>query len=121
MGKNWFDNFICEKDKRQVKEVFKKLLKKDGEPLEYFENAVLARSGKEKIIAWHNVVLIDEKNTVIGTLSSGEDITEKKIAQKQLQEKMRQLEIFHKTAVGRELKMKELKQRIKELEAKQGK
>ena len=44
------------------------------------------------------------------------DVTERKKADEELKKKMLDLESFHKLAVGRELKMEELKKRIKELE-----
>jgi len=48
------------------------------------------------------------------------DITERKKMEEELQKKMHDLERFNKLAVGRELKMIELKKRIKELEARLG-
>ncbi|MFQ5867774.1 MAG: response regulator [bacterium] len=48
------------------------------------------------------------------------DITERKRAEDQLKKRMRDLEIFQKIAVGREIKMIELKERIKELKARLG-
>jgi len=47
----------------------------DIEPERLFENPILTRSGEERIIAWNNTILGDEKGRNIGTLSSGEDIT----------------------------------------------
>jgi PAS domain-containing protein len=40
---------------------------------------VLTKGGSERLLAFHNTVLRDEDGTIIGTLSSGEDITERKI------------------------------------------
>lgn len=78
IGKNWFDNFIPERIRHQVMTVFEKLMSGETKSSEYFENPVLTKSGEERIIAWHNTVLTDEKNNVIGTLSSGNDVTELK-------------------------------------------
>lgn len=47
-------------------------------PFEYYENYVLSKSGEEHYIAWHTSILRDEKGQIIGTLSSGEDITDRK-------------------------------------------
>ena len=56
----------------------------DIEPVEYYENPVLTKSGEERQIAWHNSLLKNEDGRIVGTLSSGEDITERKKADKEL-------------------------------------
>ncbi|MDY6966043.1 MAG: PAS domain S-box protein [Halobacteriota archaeon] len=86
VGKNWFDNFLPKRMKDEVRSVFQKLTSGEIEPVEYFENPILTRSGEERIVAWHNTVLRDVEGNIIGTLSSGEDITERKKADEALQE-----------------------------------
>jgi PAS domain S-box-containing protein len=81
IGKNWFDNFIPQRLQKNVKVVFNQLIAGDVEPLEFFENPVLTKSGEERTIAWHNTVLRNDEGDIIGTLSSGEDITEKKMVE----------------------------------------
>ncbi len=78
LGKDWFNNFIPESIRNKVKTVFKEIINGNIEPVEYFENPVLTSSGEERIIAWHNTLVQDKAGKIIGTLSSGEDITEKK-------------------------------------------
>jgi len=78
IGKNWFDILIPESVRREVKAVFNKLMAGEVEPAAYFENPILTRNGEERIIAWHNVILKDGAGNSIGTLSSGEDITERR-------------------------------------------
>jgi hypothetical protein len=46
------------------------------------------------------------------------DVTERIVSEKQLAKKLRDLEIFYKAAIDREMKMKELKKKVAELEAK---
>jgi diguanylate cyclase (GGDEF)-like protein/PAS domain S-box-containing protein len=78
IGKNWFDNFLPEKYRQAVKNDFKKIINGEIASLEYHENPILNNIGQERVIAWHNIILRDDKNKIIGTLSSGEDITERK-------------------------------------------
>ncbi len=88
VGKNWFDNFLPERLKNEVKGVSESLLSEETVETEPFENPVVTRSGEERLILWHNVPLRNEKGDVIGHLSSGTDITE----HKQAEEKLRQYE-----------------------------
>ncbi len=75
IGKNWFDNFLPEKNSKKVKKVFKMLLAKKIKTAEYYENSILTKSGKEKNILWHNAIIKDKNNKIIGTFSSGEDLS----------------------------------------------
>ncbi|MCD6127264.1 MAG: PAS domain-containing protein, partial [Methanomicrobia archaeon] len=86
VGKNWFDNFVPEKNRKKAKEDFEKLMRGEVKLIEYEEFSVLTKSGKEKIIAWRNALLKDEQGNIIGVLSSGSDITEKKKIEKELRE-----------------------------------
>jgi PAS domain S-box-containing protein len=86
IGKNWMENFIPETIRGDVEGVFARLMEGEAVLVEYHENPVLTRSGEERLIAWHNVVLTDEGGRFAGTLSSGEDITERKKAEEALRE-----------------------------------
>ncbi len=72
--------------KEGVKGVFNKLMKGAIEPVEYHENPIIDKNGREHEIAWHNTVIKDEKGDIIGTFSSGEDITERKRALEELRQ-----------------------------------
>ncbi len=76
LGKNWFDTCLPERLRDTVKEVSQALLRGDVEPVEYFENPIVTRSGEERNCTWHNTVLRDDSGAITGHLSSGEDITE---------------------------------------------
>lgn len=78
LGKNWFDHFLPEAVKRELEMVFSRIMAGDIGPFSYVENAVLTKDGRERIIAWHNTFITDESGKIIATLSSGEDITERK-------------------------------------------
>jgi len=78
LGKNWFDLCIPKKTRQKVREVFLKLMAGEVEKAEYYENPILVRGGQERIIAWHNTTLTNKVGHIVGTLSSGGDITERK-------------------------------------------
>ncbi|MCF8351732.1 MAG: PAS domain S-box protein, partial [Bacteroidales bacterium] len=84
VGKNWFDSFLLKDNISKIKDVFNDIMKGKLEQLEYVENFVVSRSGEIRMIAWHNSLLQGENGEITGTLSSGEDITEKHMAEKEL-------------------------------------
>lgn len=58
----------------------------------------------------------DDNGNIIGVIGFSIDITERTIAQDELNKKMRQMEVINKAAIDRELKMVELKKKIEALE-----
>lgn len=81
IGKNWFVNFIPRRERKKVRGVFRSLLKGEIDYVEFFENTVLSKGKNEKLISWHNNLFTDESGDIVGVLSSGVDITEKRFAE----------------------------------------
>jgi len=81
IGKSWFDNFVPKDISVEMKKVFQRLLRREDGLFGYFENPVLTKSRKQRIIGWNNAVIKDESAKPVGILSSGEDITERKRAE----------------------------------------
>ncbi len=86
VGCKWFDTFLPAPIRETVKNIFVPLMTGEKEPAEYYENAILTKAGEERLIAWNNTLLRDEQGKIVGTLSSGEDITERKLAAEALRE-----------------------------------
>ncbi|MCD4694791.1 MAG: PAS domain S-box protein, partial [Bacteroidales bacterium] len=86
LGKNWFDNFLPKDSRTEIRNIYKALMKGDIENKEYCINRVVTKNGDERLIAWHNSLLLSQHGEVTGILSSGEDITETKNAEKALKE-----------------------------------
>ena len=83
-GKNWIKTCLRPEDHHRVYEVNRKIIEGEIEAFEYYESYVLNKSGEERFIAWHTTILRDKEGQIIGTLSSGEDITERKKADEKL-------------------------------------
>ncbi len=96
IGKNYFDTFIPERSRNDVRKVFQQIINGEIEPVEYFENSILTKTGEERIIAWHNSNITNKEGKTI-SLSSGEDITERKIAEQKLSDSER----LHRIAYDR--------------------
>jgi len=84
MGENWYELCVPERDRKSRMTSFLKLMADQTGMVEDYENTILTKSGEERIIAWHNTLLTDEKGRTIGTLSSGKDITMRKQTEAEL-------------------------------------
>ena len=77
LGQDWIETCVPVRLRAAVRKTFDGLL---GGDFSIVENAVLTRSGEERLIEWRNTVLRDDGGAVIGTLSSGTDVTERQQA-----------------------------------------
>ena len=84
IGKNWFDLCVPESAREERKDNFKEVMAGKIEEAENYENLILTKSDEERMIAWHNATLTDEMGRIIGTLSSGEDITLRKQTEEEM-------------------------------------
>jgi len=92
IGLDWFSCCLPSGQIKPVKDVFRKLMKGEAKFAEHYENLIITKQGKEKLISWSNTILKDEKGKTSGILSSGVDITEKnkvKVALKESEERFR--------------------------------
>ncbi|MCD6280709.1 MAG: PAS domain S-box protein [Deltaproteobacteria bacterium] len=84
IGKNWFDTVIPERHRSALRQLFQRIINGDLDFAQYHENAVVTKSGEERIMAWNNSLIRDRQGKIVGTLSSGLDITEKKQTEEKL-------------------------------------
>ena len=76
LGKDWFETCLPPEQAREVRTVFYRLMAGEMEPLEYYENETVTKEGERRLLAWHNAYMRDAQGNAIGTLSSGEDVTD---------------------------------------------
>ncbi len=76
IGKSWFETFVLPEDSYHTYHYFQQLITQGEVPLRY-QNAILTRSGAARTIDWNNAILRDRQNAIIGTMSIGEDVTER--------------------------------------------
>jgi len=93
MGKNWFKQCIPNSHRAEIEKMYIQLMAEKIEPVEYYESPVLTKNGQEKIIIWNNSILRDEDGKIMGTLSSGEDITDRKHMERSLRKSEERLDL----------------------------
>lgn len=86
LGKNWFDNFIPEEDREEMRSYFNDLVsgKLNGKVTER-ENYIIRDDGTKRLIKWKNKLIRDE-GVIKGVFSSGDDITEQRKYEDELTE-----------------------------------
>lgn len=88
-GTNWFDHYIPERTRKESKNKFEQRVKKNIKTIVAKESLILTRMGEERLISWNINTLLDIEGQVIGSLWSGNDITEQNIAKKKLEDSER--------------------------------
>lgn len=77
IGRDWFDMFIPENIREEVRGVFHAVMKqKDTLGFSNYENEIVGRSGELLNIAWSNVLTKDLHGNVVDITCLGVDITE---------------------------------------------
>lgn len=76
-GENWFEYIIPTNGQAQNSDTPQYFRNKKKLSLPYFESEVRCKNGELRMIGWTNTTLKNELGQTIGTLSAGEDITER--------------------------------------------
>ncbi|BAZ48838.1 two-component hybrid sensor and regulator [Nostoc sp. NIES-4103] len=75
LAKEWIANFIPQHQQHNMQKCFVEML--EQELHSHYQNQIITKSGEERIIAWNNTLLRDSQGTITGTMSIGEDITQR--------------------------------------------
>ncbi|MBD3349488.1 MAG: PAS domain-containing protein [Candidatus Eisenbacteria bacterium] len=76
LGRNWFETFVPDDVRSRVEGWYASLMSGEAELHARAKNAVVSASGDERIIEWNNILLRDGSGEIVGTLSSGLDVTD---------------------------------------------
>ncbi|NHJ05120.1 MAG: PAS domain S-box protein [Candidatus Heimdallarchaeota archaeon] len=87
IGKNWIKTFLPKQIQDQVLTTFTKVINDKISPEDCYENYILTKSGEKRLISWHNATIKDQDGLVEAVISSGEDITEWRLAEQMLQDR----------------------------------
>ncbi len=88
LGRDWIAEFVAPEQRGPVADLFRRL-RAEAAGLstheEVFEHDIIAADGSRRTVAWRNVATRDRAGRVEGTLSSGDDVTERFQAEAQRQ------------------------------------
>ena len=97
---------------KEIDKVMKETLKKGEARGKQF--ALITKKGKEVPVSVFTKARQDREGSIVGVFLGVFDMSEIRFTQQELEEKVEELEKFRRMAVGRELKMIELKKEIEE-------
>jgi PAS domain S-box-containing protein len=78
MGKNWFDTFHSENHCPALKNSFTRVITGKIPLKEFYENSIRTKCGEKRLIRWHNTLIRNKEGQILGTISSGEDVTDQR-------------------------------------------
>ena len=78
LGRDWFATCVPPEIAPEIRQVFRDCMSGTIDGASYYENPIRTKDGRKRIVAWHNVVLRNEAGRPVGTLSAGEDISDRK-------------------------------------------
>jgi len=100
--KDWFNLCLPEHERDKIRNIFKEIISGKLEHFSFNKNEIITANGEKKIIAWHNTLIKDEEGKIVGSLSSGEDITDRLATEESLREAEKSLRISQRLeAIGR--------------------
>ena len=74
LGRDWIETCLPARIRRAIQEKRHNVIRGD---FSIVENPILMKTGEERLIEWHNAVMRDDDGHVIGTFSSGTDVTDR--------------------------------------------
>lgn len=78
IGRDWFETALPAEERAGVRAVFTALMNGSVSELSAFENGVLRADGTMRWVSWRNSILRDADGRIVGTVSSGEDVTDRR-------------------------------------------
>ena len=77
IGKDWRSCFLPISEQEALRLAFADSFINPDYFHKYYQNSIVTKTGEERIISWNNTLLRNQNDEFIGSMSIGEDITEK--------------------------------------------
>ena len=85
VGRDWYELAIPEEVRDEVRASFDAMMSGEAEWIESSEGEVVRADGSRRLMAWRNTALRNEAREIVGLVASGEDVTERRAAEAQIQ------------------------------------
>lgn len=81
VGRDWINRFLPIEARATMRKAHREILAGHPNGWAFFETEIVTWSGERRMIAWYNAPLNDREGRIVGILSSGVDVTERKKAE----------------------------------------
>ncbi len=81
VGENWFEKFVPSIETEKVKDLFFAQIENGVDSEEFSESYIINSLGEKRLISWHSSTIKNKAGFGVGMISSGEDITEKRLSE----------------------------------------
>src|SRR5579859_6128208 len=86
IGRNWFDAYSPPDEREAQRASYSAFLAGERGPGQDIEMTLVTAQGDVRLISWHDTLLRDEEGRIVGGISSGEDITVRRMLEARLEE-----------------------------------
>jgi len=94
IGKNWFDHFVPKNECEKTRAAFEKAIHGKLVRDQLKESQIVSKKGEKRTMSWKSSLIYDDKGVITSILSSGEDITERIIAETALKDSEKRFRIL---------------------------
>jgi diguanylate cyclase (GGDEF)-like protein/PAS domain S-box-containing protein len=84
VGRDWFEACVPADERAEQRASFREVVAGERSSRGDAESGVLARDGQVRIVQWRNTALHDDEGRLTTTLSSGLDVTERRVAEERI-------------------------------------
>lgn len=85
IGQAWVDRFVPDRMKATIRDMLTRNFLGTSDALKFTEYPVITKNGEERLIAWRRAAILGPDGACIGIISSGEDVTGRRQAERDLQ------------------------------------
>jgi PAS domain S-box-containing protein len=118
VGKDWIKDFLPLEDQKAARAFLEEVVEGKRQLPEQGEGWIVRPDGTKRLMSWRGTLLIDERDRIAGTLSSGLDLTEARAAEEALRAKESEAEAALAAAHTHEGRLGEAEKALKESETK---
>ena len=95
LAADWFEIASPPEHRSELRQDFLSAMEGDTPIVEYGDREIVTRDGERRFLHWHVVPRYDTDGTLIGTIGSGQDVTERLRAERQKEILLK--EVYHRT------------------------